>query len=199
MSKLTTDQQYLTFLKEVKQKIRAAQLQAAVTVNQQLLTLYWDIGTSILQKQQAEGWGAKVVQQLATDLRKAFPNLKGFSRRNLMYMRQFASAYPDFTIVQVPLAQLSWYHNITLLQKCKNLAERQWYAAKTIENGWSRDVMVLQIESKLHQRQGNAISNFQRTLPQPESDLAQQMLKDSYIFDFLNLRENALERELEKL
>ncbi len=123
--------------------------------------------------------------------------MKGFSRRNLLYMRQFAENYPDVAIVQEPLAQISWYHNITLLQKCKNGAKRLWYAQKSIENGWSRNVMVYQIELQLYERQGKAVSNFTKTLPSPQSDMVQQALKDPYVLDFLNLKEDILEKELE--
>jgi len=162
-----------------------------------LLFLYWEVGTIILERQNQEGWGSKIVEQLSTDLKKSFPKLKGFSRRNLLYMRQFAETYPDFKNVQAPLAQISWYHNLTLLQKCSDKRERLWYAKKALENGWSRNIMLAQIESGLHLREGKAVSNFNKQLPSPQSDLAQQMMKDPYILDFLNLTESAQEKDLE--
>ena len=149
-----------------------------VTVNQELLLLYWDIGKSILERQQKHGWGSKVVERLSEDLRTEYPNMEGFSKRNLLYMRQFAEAYPDFSIAQAPLAQISWCQNITLLQKCRDEAQRFWYAGAALEYGWSRDVLVHQIETRLYERQGSAPNNFQATLPNPDSDLAQQVLKD---------------------
>ena len=133
MKDIAVEKFYLELLGEVKTKIKAAQLQAMIAVNQQLLSLYWEIGQSILVKQKEYGWGAKVVEHLAKDLRLEFPNLQGYSKRNLMYMRQFAEAYPQFEFVQAPLAQISWYHNITLLQKCSTEQERIWYARAALE------------------------------------------------------------------
>ena len=146
MSSFITDSSYRDLLREVKEKIRSAQVQARVTVNQHLLILYWEVGKSILARQEQYGWGAKVVEQLAHDLRLEFPGLEGYSKRNLLYMRQFANAYPEFPIVQAPLAQISWYHNITLLQKCPDEQKRFWYAAAALEHGWSRDIMVHHVE-----------------------------------------------------
>ena len=137
--------------------------------------------------QRTEGWGTKVIDQLAKDLRQIFPEMQGLSPRNLKYMRALAEAWPDEAIVQAPLAQLTWYHNLTLLEKVKSSEERLWYAKAAIQNGWSRNVLVMQIEGGLHRRQGKAITNFQTTLPKPQSDLAQQLLKDPYNFDFLTL------------
>jgi len=158
---------------------------------------YWDIGRQILARQDKEGWGAKIIDRLAADLKKSFPDMKGFSSRNLKYMRKFAENYPDRKFVQEVLAQITWYHNITLLEKVKIPIEREWYIHETIENGWSRDIMVIQIETGLYQRQGKGVSNFSRTLPSPQSDLARQTLKDPYIFDFLMLEKDAREREIE--
>lgn len=197
MKNLTNNQHYQQLLADIKQRIQEAQVKAVVAVNQELLLLYWEIGQLIVERQTKQGWGTKVVEQLASDLKKTFPNMKGFSRRNLFYMRKFANTYPNFEIVQVPLAQISWYHNITLLQKCPDEKIRFWYAQQALENGWSRDVMVHQIEWKLHKRQGKAITNFSKNLPAPQSDMAKQTLKDPYILDFLNLRKDVLERELE--
>ncbi|TAK37096.1 MAG: DUF1016 domain-containing protein [Saprospiraceae bacterium] len=198
MTNLLSNPTYIQLLSDVKEKIRQAQVKAVIAVNQEMLLLYWEIGKAILAKQDAEGWGAKVADQLSLDLKREFPGMKGFSKRNLLYMRQFAETYPDFEIVQEPLAQISWYHNITLLQKCSSQKERLWYAAQAMENGWSRNVMAFQIETKLYDRQGKAISNFSTTLPEPDSDLAQQALKDPYIFDFLTLSKKAKEKDLEE-
>lgn len=188
---------YQEFLANLKARIRSTQIQAAVSVNQYLILLYWQIGQDILNRQKEQGWGAKVIDRLAKDLRAEFPEMKGFSTRNLKYMRAFAEAYPEKTFVQAAPAQITWYHNTTLLDKVSSPDERIWYIHKTIENGWSRDVLVHQIESGLYKRQGMAVSNFERTLPRLQSELAQQLLKDPYVFDFLGLGEEARERELE--
>jgi len=188
---------YDTFLADLKRRIREAQTKAALSVNRELLLLYWHIGKQILQQQAKEGWGAKVIERLSLDLCREFPEMKGFSERNLKYMRAFAAEYRNEQFVQEVLAQITWYHNITLLDKVENLDERIWYAQKTIENGWSRNVLVHQIESGLYHRSGKAITNFSRTLPSPQSELAQQLLKDPYTFDFLSLSKQAVERDLE--
>lgn len=213
MSKeIIPQKEYIDFLDEVKSKIRQASYSAVLSANKSILILYWNIGKSILIKQKKEGWGAKVVDRLSADLSTSFPEMKGFSRRNLIYMRKFAEAYPEFVqvplaqinddsannlIVQEPLAQLPWYHHITLLEKVKNKKEREWYIAKTIENGWSRNILVNQIESGLIKRAGKAVSNFKNTLPSPISELAQQTLKDPYIIDALGLKEEMKEVEFE--
>jgi predicted nuclease of restriction endonuclease-like (RecB) superfamily len=158
----------------------------------------WSIGCDILARQAEQGWGAKVIERLARDLRAAFPDMKGFSPRNLKYMRALAEAYPEEQFVQQLAAQMPWFHNCVLLDKVKDAAERQWYIRKTIEHGWSRNVLVHQIESGLYHRQGKAQTNFERTLPAPQSELAQQLLKDPYNFDFLTLGEDARERDLER-
>lgn len=192
-----TDISYQQLLLEIKNKIRAAQVRAIAAVNREMLFLYWDIGKSILERQKLYKWGSKIVDQLGEDLRAEYPEMEGLSKRNLLYMRQFALSYPDFEIVQAPLAQISWYHNITLLQKCPDETRRFWYAAAALENGWSRDVLVHQIETNLYERQGGAPTNFHATLPKPDSDLAQQTLKDPYIFDFLTIAKEAREKDLE--
>ena len=178
---------YDEFLRGLKERIRTAQVRAALAVNRELVLLYWRIGQDILERQSESGWGSRVIDRLATDLRSAFPEMRGFSPRNLKYMRAFAEAWHDESIVQEPLAQLTWYHNITILEKLKAGEERLWYARQAIANGWSRNVLVHQIESDLFRRQGKALTNFQRTLPAPQSELAQQIIKDPYNFDFLNL------------
>ena len=163
MSKLPLNSGYRQLFAEIKQKIKQAQLQALITANQQMLLLYWDIGNMILKRQEQAGWGAKVAEQLSKDLKKEFPGMKGFSRRNILLMRQFATTYPDFEFVQEPLAQISWYNNITLIQKCKGESERLWYARQALKNGWLRIILVLQIESNLYARQGKAPNNFHLT------------------------------------
>src|SRR5262249_4432947 len=189
---------YLGFLAEIKERIAGARLRAALSVNSELTQLYWRIGQDILARQEREGWGAKVVDRLASDLLKAFPDMTGLSARNLKYMRAFAAAYPDPEFVQQLAAQLPWGHNLVLLDQVKSDEERAWYMRQAIENGWSRNVLAHQIESALYQRQGKALTNFTRTLPAPQSDLAQQLIKDPYHFEFLSLGADLQERDLEK-
>jgi predicted nuclease of restriction endonuclease-like (RecB) superfamily len=189
---------YAEFLQDLKARIRQAQIRAALAVNRELVLLYWNIGREILHRQQQLGWGAKIVERLSKDLRREFPDMKGFSRTNLLYMRAFAAAYPDEQFVQEALGQITWYHNITLWDKVKDLSEREFYIRETIANGWSRNVLALQIQSGLYQRQGKALTNFELTLPKPQSDLAQNLLKDPYNFDFLGLGKEAHERDIER-
>jgi predicted nuclease of restriction endonuclease-like (RecB) superfamily len=188
---------YAALLSEIKQRVQAAQIRAALAVNRELVLLYWQIGRQIAARQVQQGWGAKVIEQLARDLKAAFPDMAGFSPRNLRYMRDFAEAYPDEQILQQVVAKLPWGHNVRLLDKVPNPETRLWYAHAAIEHGWSRAVLEHQIDTRLIKRQGKAITNFARTLPAPQSDLAQQMLKDPYNFDFLTLGEDARERHLE--
>ncbi|MBD0334243.1 MAG: DUF1016 domain-containing protein [Cyanobacteria bacterium Co-bin13] len=195
---LLPDENYSAFLSDLKGRIRAAQVKAALAVNTELIQLYWQIGAEILRKQEQEGWGAKIIDRLARDLKREFPEIKGFSRSNLKYMRAFAEAYPEGQIGQQLAGQIPWFHNCMILDKVKDPQARLWYIQKTVENGWSRNILVMQIESGLYQRQGEAVTNFDRTLPAPQSDLAQQLIKDPYNFDFLSLGEDAQERDLEK-
>ena len=197
MADLFKPEDYETFLHGLKERIRTAQVRAALAVNRELTLLYWQIGQDILQRQRQQGWGAKVVTKLAKDLQNEFPSMKGFSRTNLLYMRAFAEAYPDEAIVQQVAGQIPWFHNCTLLDKVKDPQERLWYIQKTIQQGWSRSVLIHQLDRGLYQRQGEALTNFQTTLPQPQSDLAQQVLRDPYNFDFLSLGKEAQERDLE--
>ena len=197
-STLTNDKSYLDFLSDLKLKIQTAQVKAAIAVNRELIILYWEIGRSILVRQEQEGWGAKIIDRLSADLKKAFPDLKGFSPRNLKYMRTFAETYPDMQFVQQVVAQIPWGHNVRIMEYVKAPQEREWYIRQAIEHGWSRNVMVHQIETNLYHRKGQAITNFDLTLPAPQSELAKQTLKDPYIFDFLQLQEDAQEREIEK-
>lgn len=190
--------EYLDLLSGIKERICSAQLRAGLAVNRELVLLYWGIGRDIVARQMQQGWGAKVVDRLAADLRIAFPEMKGFSPRNLKYMRAFADAWPDDPFVQQLAAQIPWFHNCVLIDRIKDPAQRQWYIGKTIEHGWSRNVLVHQIESDLYSRQGSAITNFSETLPKPQSELAREVLKDPYNFDFLSLGNDLAERDLER-
>ena len=189
---------YVTFLDDLKQRVRNARLRASLSVNRELILLYWQIGKDILLRQQNEGWGTKVIDRLANDLKKEFPEMKGFSPRNLKFMRGLAEAYSDEEIVKQAVSQIPWGHNIRIIQKIKDKEQREWYVQQTIQNGWSRNVLIHHIDSNLYQRQGQAVTNFERTLPEPQSDLAHQLLKDPYNFDFLSLEKGAHERELER-
>lgn len=196
VAQLTLD--YPILLEDLRSRIRAAQTRASLSVNRELVLLYWEIGQRILESQQREGWGAKVIDRLATDLRGSFPEMAGFSRRNLQCMRSFAEAFPDPQIVQQLVAQIPWGHILQIQQKVKDHAARAFYIHQTLANGWSRAVLVHQIESRLHRRQGKALNNFDRVLPAPQSDLARETLKDPYIFDFLNLGDEIQERDLHR-
>jgi len=189
---------YEQLLSDLKNRITSARTRAALAVNRELIILYWQIGHDILERQKRDGWGSKVIERLANDLRHEFPDMKGFSPRNLKYMRKFAAAWSDEQFVQQAAAQIPWFHNCVVLDKLKELTEREWYIHKAFENGWSRNILEMQIESRLYHRQGKAVSNFADTLPPLQSDLAQQILKDPYIFDFLSVGDEAHEREIER-
>lgn len=209
------DSNYRNILQSLKEKIRQARLKATLAVNQELLKVYWVIGNTILQQQQQEGWGTKVIDRFIIDLKTAFPDMKGLSPRNVKYMRAFAEAYPNFefvqrsvaqlqsnenqytTIVQQSVAQLPWGHNCTLLDKLDTIEERLFYAQKAVTYGWTRDLLVQQIENGLYKRQGALTSNFQLALPDYDSELAFQLFKDPYQLDFIMLGEKAKERDLE--
>jgi predicted nuclease of restriction endonuclease-like (RecB) superfamily len=189
---------YSALLEELKQCIRAARLHAALSVNRELVLLYWGIGREILARQHAKGWGAKIIDRLAADLRCAFPEMTGISARNLRHMRTLARVWPDLQVVQQVVAQLPWGHNTRLLDTVETAAEREWYARQAIQHGWSRAVLAHQIESGLHGRRGDTLTNFTRKLPEDQSDLAQQIVKDPYSFDLLSCREGIQERDLER-
>lgn len=193
---ISTD--YNNFLHDLKHRIRSARTRAALAANRELILLYWQIGRDILERQEREGWGAKIIERLAKDLRAEFPDMKGFSPRNLKYMRKFAETWPDEQFVQQLVAQLPWGHNVRILDQLKTPEEREWYIRKAFEHGWSRDILVMQIESRLFHRQGKAINNFAATLPPLQSDLASQVLKDPYLFDFFSVGGEAHEREIER-
>ena len=214
---------YIQWRKDIEQLIDTAKLKSAISVNMGTLSLYWNIGKSILQKQEQEGWGKQVIEQLSKDLISRYPDDRGYSKRNLGYMKSFAMQYPDFPflqvslaklkelpilqvtlaklesegkeVVQVPLAQISWYHHISLLSKIKDEAQRAYYITETAQNGWSRDVMLLQIDNGYIHAKGHAINNFEQTLPPIQSDLARYIFKDPYNFSFIGTV--ALQNELD--
>ena len=188
---------YDGFLVEIKEQIKKERLKAVIAANSALVLMYWNIGRSILDRQNSEGWGTKVIDRLSVDLKDEFPEMNGFSARNLKYMRKFAENWPDISIVQEVLAQISWYHNLALLEKLKDEQLRLWYARQSIENGWSRNILAIQIETKLHQRIGKTANNFEVALPPEDSDMANQIFKDPYLFDFLGTTEIRKEAELE--
>lgn len=191
-------EEYALWLSDLKSNIAQTRLRVILASNAAMILLYWDIGQRILDKQKNQGWGSRIIDRLASDLRKEFPEMKGFSPRNLKYMRAFANAWPKKVIVQEVLAQLPWYHNIALLEKLKVDEERLWYAQKAYEYGWSHNILAIQIETKAHLRQGKAQNNFPRTLPSTESDMAVQVFKDPYLFDFLGTDAPRREAELER-
>lgn len=188
---------YADWLNDLKSRIHSAQQRAHLAVNHELVKLYWQIGCEILSRQASQGWGAKVIERLSHDLRKFFPEMKGFSRANLMYMRAFAEAWPDEQIIQQAVGQLPWGHNLVLLTRLKDREERLAYAKMAVDNCWSRNILTMQIESRLLERKGKAVTNFEKQLPRPQSDLARESLKDPYHFDFLGLSEEAQERDAE--
>lgn len=233
MTDITQDKHYLSTLEEIKHKVKNAQIKAHFAVNREMLILYWQIGKTILEKQEAEGWGAKITRKLAEDLTIAFPQMKGFSYTNIRYMQRFAENYPDLLIcqqvagkletpafVQQTLTQIEnshfindrlgiflnipWGHNMVILDKVTDSIQRLWYAKKTVENGWSRFVLITQIETNLYTRQGvieNKTNNFAITLPQEDSDLANEIFKDEYNFEFIDnadglLKERGIENAL---
>ena len=226
---------YVEFLESLKTRVRQAQTKAMLSVNREMIALYWDIGRQIVERQERDGWGKSVVDRLAADIQQAFPGIGGFSPSNVWRMRAFFLAYRPTTeflaqpvrelarepkvaqavreigepipsqavtelnlpILPQPMAGIPWGQNVLIFERLKDRSERAWYAAKTLEHGWSRAVLTVQIESDLYGRQGKAVSNFAGTLPAPQSDLAQQALKDPYLFDFLTLQDEAIERDLE--
>ncbi len=194
---------YAKFITSLKTKIQSAQIKAAVAVNSELIKLYWEIGKEIIEKQDREGWGSKVLEKAAKDLQNEFPGIEGFSRANIFRMKAFFVAYEKVAqavrqLESLPIFNIPWGHNILLIQKLKDNDERLWYASKSIEHGWSRSMLTIWIENDLYHREGKAITNFKVALPAPQSDLAQQSLKDPYVFDFLTLHEEHLEKELEE-
>jgi predicted nuclease of restriction endonuclease-like (RecB) superfamily len=220
------DSQYKIWIQDLKQRIRAAQIKASIAVNEEMILLYWEVGKEIVEKQSTRNWGSKVVEQMAKDLKNELPDTKGFSRTNLFAMRQFYSFYkdseivhqlggqlenatlkPEMEIVQQGLRILSkesilckipWRQHIVILSKCQKIETAMFYMQQTLQNNWSRNILEIQIESKLIERKGKAPNNFELTLPKPQSDLAKETLKDPYKFDFLTLEANVQELEIEK-
>ncbi len=193
---------YKKFIASLKDKIRSVQIKAAVSVNKELIKLYWEIGKEITEKQNNEDWGSKVLEKVVKDLQNEFPGVEGFSRANIFRMQAFFTAYEKVAqavrqFESLPIFHIPWGHNILLLQKIKDNDERLWYASKTMEHGWSRSMLTIWIENDLYHREGKAITNFKTSIPAPRSDLAQQTLKDPYIFDFLTLHKEHLEKDLE--
>ena len=189
---------YPELLERLKSRIHASQVRAAMAVSREMVFLYWSVGKDILARQNTEGWGTRVIDRLAHDLQAEFPGVEGFSARSLKYMRALAEAWPEEAIVQQLIAQLPWGHNLRVLDRIKDRPTREWYLRAALEYGWSQNILVLQIESRLHDREGKSLTNFQRTLPPPGSDLAEQILKDPYNFDFLTVATTAKEREIER-
>ena len=194
---LMNSNEYLNIVESIKQEIRTAQYRATVSVNRELLVLYHSIGEVINEH---KTWGNKFVENLAADIKISFPDATGYSVRNLKYMAKFALRFPDKKIVQAALAQITWYHHIALMDQVKSADEHIWYAEQVAKNGWSRNVLVHQIESGLYQRQvlAEKVSNFESRLPSPQSELAVQTMKDPYIFDFIPFKEDMIERDIEQ-
>lgn len=195
--------EYAQTLALLKQRIKETQVKIALSANKDLIELYWFIGNTIAEKQRISGWGSKTIEKLAQDLQNEFPGIAGFSRRNIFRMQAFYLAYeivPQAVaqIEKAPIFNIPWGHNAVLLEKLKNNEERLWYAQKAIENGWSRSALEASIKSKLYKREGKAITNFSRTLPSSHSTMAQQSLKDPYVFDFLTLQAEHIEQDLEQ-
>ena len=191
------DKEYVSFLKEIKNKIKTAQIKAAVKVNEELLRLYWDIAKMIVDKQKEAKWGDGIIEKISSDLKKEFPNMKGFSITNIKYMRKWYLFWSKSPQVVDEIFRIPWGHNREIITKCKNIDEALFYVKKTIENGYSRAVLIHQIESNLYGRSNKAINNFDKQLPAIQSDLAKEQLKDPYCFDFLSLSEKYNEKELE--
>ncbi len=194
------DKKYKDFINDLKIRIRTAQMSAALAVNHEVIQLYWHIGKQIIEKQTKTNWGSKLLETLSKDLQNAFPETRGFSKRNLEFMRQFSNEYPDKAIVKQAVSQLPWGHIIILIQKVKSKNIREWYAQQTIKNGWSRHTLERFITQDLYKAQAvpdNKASNFLTRLPYPQATLAQDILKSPYNFDFLGLHDKAHEREIE--
>lgn len=197
MSTELNSKTYATLLQNLKKEISTARIRAHLSVNKEMITLYWSIGNQILERQKQEGWGSKVIENISKDLRKEFPEMTGLSARNLKYMRKLADEYQDNEIVQQLVAQIPWGHICIIMDKVVTYEQKLWYTQKTIENGWSRNVLSLQIQSNLYARDGKSINNFKSTLPEAQSDLAASIIKDPYNLEFLDIQGKFHERELE--
>ena len=192
------DNNYLELLQNLKREISQARVRAHLSVNKEMIMLYWNIGNQILSRQKQDGWGSKAIDNISKDLRLEFPEMKGLSARNLKYMRRFADEYCDEAIVQQAAAQIPWGHNCVIIDSLDSLDQKIWYINKTIENGWSRNVLSMQIKSDLYASDGKSINNFQNTLPSSQSDLAASIIKDPYNLEFLDISGKLYERELEE-
>lgn len=188
---------YLSLIDDIKSRIRQGQIKASLSLNTEMILMYWDIGAIILKRQKMDGWGKGIIPKLAKDLKNDLPEVKGFSERNLGYMLQLAKEYPDSSILQQAVAKLPWGHTILLMQRLKNTDERGWYIQQTLQNGWGRDTLAQMIKSDVYLRQGRSANNFGTTLPSLQSELVKETLKNPYSFDFLTLTEPFTERELE--
>lgn len=197
MQNITSSKKYFSLLSSLKEKVKSARIQASRSVNKHLILLYHQVGSEILRQQKHLGWGAKIIEKLSHDLSTEFPEMKGFSAANLHNMRRFAEIYSDEQFVQQVAGELPWYHHVVLMEKLQTQEDRLFYIHETIKNNWSRSVLVHQIEIQLHKRQGKSINNFKNKLPEIQSQLAEKILKDPYIFDFLSLGKDADEREIE--
>lgn len=198
---LQISKDYKQFLQEIKQRIKSARLRAALAVNQEVIKFYWEIGRLIIEKQKNSQWGDKLIEALAVDLKKSFPDTQGFSRSNLHSMRKFSEAYSTFEIVQALPGQLPWTHNLVLLEQVKEPEQRLWYARQALEEGWSYRSLLNQVKNKLYETKGNnkvKTTNFHSKLPSPQSHLAEETIKDPYKFHFLTVGEDAHEKEIHK-
>ncbi len=189
---------YAAALAEIKERVRQERLRVVLAANSAMVLLYWDIGRVILDRQAREGWGARVIDHLAEDLQTAFPEMRGFSPRNLLFMRAFADEYRERQKVKQLVSQLPWGHVVRLIQRIKDRGVRDWYIGQSVLHGWSRNILALQIDGRAHERQGKAVNNFKDTLPPADSDLASQVFKDPYLFDFLGTADPRREREVEQ-
>jgi predicted nuclease of restriction endonuclease-like (RecB) superfamily len=189
---------YSKLLDEIVSRIATSRVRAALGVSRELVLLYWSIGREILIRQESEGWGARVIDRLGQDLQARFPGVEGFSPRNLKYMRSLAQAWPDVSIVPQRVALLPWGHLRLLLDRVKEPDAMQWYLQAALEHGWSRDVLAHMIGGQLRERQGRSLTNFRVVLPPSDSDMAEQVLRDPYNFDFLTLTDPVRERALER-
>ena len=189
---------YASTLQEIKSYLRSARVRAVLAANPIVIESYWNTGKIILARQQEAGWGAKVIDRLAADLQAEFPDMSGLSTRNLLSMKLLAEAFPEGPITKQPVSQLPWGHVIRLLQMVKDLATREFYIRQAVAHGWSRSLMETQIKGQLHLRSGKALNNFSRTMPPAESDMAAQIFKDPYLFDFLGTADPRREAEVEQ-
>lgn len=192
------DKSYFEFIENIKTEIKNRKIATILSANSNMICMYWNIGSAVLEKQKRYGWGSKVIDRISKDLKETFPNMNGFSPRNIKYMRKFADCWKDYEIVQRVVAQLPWRTNISLLDKLHDAEERLWYAYKAIENGWSKNILDIQIETKLKERTGRALNNFSKTCPPYDSDMISQSFKDPYLFDFLGTDMPRRELEIEE-